>query len=88
MFNEIQGQLCFRGLYEERKDRLTEQYNDDMSAIDTAIEALNIDEVMERKYNLAVYAKSEFRKCKDMTLEEAYKYADHLMAKEDEATGT
>ena len=83
MFKNIESKIKLRDLYEKDKERLLEKCNRKIIEIDKNIDLLDIDDSLERKYMLGMYAKENFRKCKDMSIEDAFLYADNLFKEED-----
>jgi len=84
MFKNLETKLKNKTLLLNKLEELHLEYQERVSSIVERIDAMEVDEVFERKYNVALYAIDNFAKCKDMSVEEAIQYVEELFKREEE----
>jgi len=57
---------------------------EEIEAIEADIQIYAPDPVLLRKYNVALHAQKNYRKCKGKSIEEVYNYLEYLFKREEE----
>ena len=84
MFEDFENKLQELAKLRDKQDEIDLAYANDTAAIETAISDIGLDDNTMRKYAVGKFAIDNYRKCKNMSVEEAYLFVDNLFAVEEE----